>query len=214
MKKVLLFVTLIIVALVAVLAYKFIFPKKRSDPGPKPEGLTVSKHSDSFNQSMMKAMDSYYELTESFVNWDTAKVNASLATLKTSVDSIHIQEMQKDTAIYPTVQGQWESIKSEIVGMSLDTSLYEKRESLNSLSQQLFDLLRIVKYDVAKVYYQECPMALNDHETSGFWLSSMGRDDDRRNPYLGLHDPKYGKAMLTCGSTRDSINFAAAPNGK
>ena len=91
---------------------------KESDKpsGPKPEGLTVSKHSNSFNESMSNAMNSYYALTESFVNWDTAKINASLAELKISVDSLRIQEMQKDSAIYPTVQSQWESIKAEISG--------------------------------------------------------------------------------------------------
>ena len=150
-------------------------------------------------------MNSYYDLTESFVNWDTAKVNSSIAALKIAVDSIRIPEMQKDSAIYETAQSTWESIKSEITGMQLDTSLYEKRESLNMLSDNLFNLLRIVKYDVAKVYYQECPMALNNHESSAFWLSANSETKNRRNPYLGLHDPKYGKAMLTCGTTRDSI---------
>jgi hypothetical protein len=96
------------------------------------------------------------------------KVNSSIAEFKTR-GQYSIQEMEKDTAIYPTVQGQWESIKAEIVGMQADSSLYEKRESLNSLSQQMFDLLRIVKYDAAKVYYQECPMALNNYESSAFW---------------------------------------------
>jgi len=212
MKKFLLVVAVLVVALIG--AWYFgLFKGKDKPSGPKPEGLTVSKHSNSFNESMSNAMNSYYALTESFVNWDTAKINTSLAELKTSVDSIHIQEMEKDTAIYPTVQSQWESIKAEIVGMQADTALYEKREDLNMLSQQLFDLLRIVKYDAGKVYYQECPMALNNYESSAFWLSTEGDNKKRRNPYLGLHDPKYGKAMLACGATRDSINFAGASTG-
>ena len=122
--------------------------------------------------------------------------------------------MEKDTAIYPTVQSQWESIKAEIMGMQADTGLYERKEDLNSLSQQLFDLLRIVKYDAAKVFYQECPMALNNYESSAFWLSAKSENKERRNPYLGLYDPKYGRAMLTCGTTRDSINFAETSVGK
>jgi len=212
MKKLLLVVAVLVVALIG--AWYFgLFKGKDKPSGPKPEGLTVSKHSNSFNESMSNAMNSYYTLTESFVNWDTAKINTSLAELKTSVDSIRIQEMEKDTAIYPTVQSQWESIKAEIVGMQADTALYEKREDLNMLSQQLFDLLRIVKYDAGKVYYQECPMALNNYESSAFWLSTEGDNKKRRNPYLGLHDPKYGKAMLACGATRDSINFAGASTG-
>ena len=212
MKKFLLVVVVLVIALVG--AWYFgLFKGKDKPSGPKPEGLTVSKHSNSFNESMSKTMDSYYALTESFVNWDTVKINTSLADLRTSVDSLRIQEMEKDSAIYPTVQSQWESIKAEISGMQADTSLYERREDLNMLSQQLFDLLRIVKYDAAKVFYQECPMALNNYESSAFWLSTEGDKKKRRNPYLGLHDPKYGKAMLTCGQTRDSINFATAPTG-
>ena len=204
MKKFLLVVVVLVIALVG--AWYFgLFKGKDKPSGPKPEGLTVSKHSNSFNESMSKTMDSYYALTESFVNWDTTKINTSLADLRTSVDSLRIQEMEKDSAIYPTVQSQWESIKAEISGMQADTSLYEKREDLNMLSQQLFDLLRIVKYDAAKVFYQECPMALNNYESSAFWLSANSETKSRRNPYLGLHDPKYGKAMLTCGTTRDSI---------
>ena len=212
MKKLLLVVAVLVIALVG--AWYFgLFKGKDKPSGPKPEGLTVSKHSNSFNESMSKTMDSYYALTESFVNWDTVKINTSLADFRTSVDSLRIQEMEKDSAIYPTVQSQWESIKAEISGMQADTSLYERREDLNMLSQQLFDLLRIVKYDAAKVFYQECPMALNNYESSAFWLSANSETKSRRNPYLGLHDPKYGKAMLTCGTTRDSINFATAPTG-
>ena len=206
-------IVLLILAVAAFALWRFVFKKEDKPDDPKPVGLTVSKHTDSFNQSMMTAMNSYYALTEAFVNWDTAKINTSLAEFKTSVDSIRIQEMEKDSAIYPTVQSQWESIKAEIVGMQADTGLYEKREDLNSLSQQMFDLLRIVKYDAAKVFYQECPMALNNYETAAFWLSTEGDSKKRRNPYLGLHDPKYGRAMLTCGSTRDSINFVTTSTG-
>jgi|SRR5688572_1143907 len=213
MKKFLLVVVLLVIALIG--AWYFgLFKGKDKPSGPKPEGLTVSKHSSSFNESMSKALDSYYALTEAFVNWDTAKVNSSIAELKISVDSMRIPEMEKDTAaLYETAKSFWESIKAEIQGMQIDTSLYEKRESLNMLSQQLYDLLRTVKYDLAKVYYQECPMALNNYESSAFWLSANSETKNRRNPYLGLHDPKYGKAMLTCGATRDSINYVTSPAG-
>ena len=207
-------VVLLVLALAAFILWKFVFKKENKPSGPPAQGLTVSRHTDSFNQSIVSAMDSYYALTESFVNWDAAKINTSLAGLKTAVDSIRIHEMEKDTAIFLTVQSQWESIKAEIMGMQADTAIYEKRESLNMLSQQLFDLLRIVKYDAAKVFYQECPMALSNYESSAFWLSAKAENKERRNPYLGLYDPKYGRAMLTCGTTRDSINFAETSPGK
>jgi hypothetical protein len=199
------FIVLLILVLAGFVVWKFVFQKDKKPSGPKPVGMSVSKHSEEFNLSMMKMMDTYYGLTEAFVNWDTVSVNNHAEQLKTSVDSLKLNEMAKDSAIYPTVLTQWETIKTEIVGLKADEELLEKRESLNMLSQQIFDLLRIVKYDAAKVYYQECPMALNNYEASGFWLSNEASDEMRRNPYLGLHDPKYSKGMLKCGSTRDSI---------
>lgn len=208
-------IALLFLAAIGFAIWYFIFKKEsKKDDDPKPVALSVSQHSEGFNQSMTKTLDAYYALTESFVNWDTAKVSASITTLKNAFDSLGLKEMEKDSAIYPTVQSSWENIKSEITGMQADTSFYEKKEALNSLSQQIFDLLRIVKFDAVKVYYQECPMALNNYESSAFWLSTTGDNKSRRNPYLGLFDPEYGKAMLTCGATRDSINFAAAQTGK
>ena len=57
-------------------------------------------------------------------------------------------------------------------------------------------------------------MALNNYEMSAFWLSKEGEDENRRNPYLGLKGPKYGKGMLKCGDTRDSINYVAKDTTK
>ncbi len=205
MKKFLTVIFFLAVSLFVV--WKFVLKKEKKDSGPAPVGLSVSKHSDVFNQSMTRMMEDYYALTEAFVNWDTASVNINAAEFKMSVDSLKLEEMKKDTAIYPTVESQWRVVKSEIDGLIADAELGEKKESLNMLSQMVFDLLRIVKYDAAKVYYQECPMALNNYGASAFWLSNDGSDDKRRNPYLGLHDPKYGKAMLICGNTRDSIRI-------
>jgi hypothetical protein len=200
------FIILLVLVIAFLIAWKFDFFKKKKTPSEiGKQGMTVSKHSEEFNQSMTSMMTVYYGLTEAFVNWDTLAVKSNAVGLKSAIDSLKLEEMKKDTAIYPTVESQWGIVKSELDGLIADEELGEKRESLNMLSQQIFDLLRIVKYDVAKVYYQECPMALGNNESSGFWLSNEAEDEKRRNPYLGLYDPKYNKAMLTCGSTRDSI---------
>jgi hypothetical protein len=216
MKKLL--IALLVLIIAAVAAWKFgVFGKDEKPGRSKDQPISVSKHSDSFNQSLTETLNAYYTLTESFVNWDTAKVNSSIAALKLAVDSIPINEIEKDSAaLYETAKTFWESAKSEIQGMQLDTTLYEKREGLNMLTDNLFNLLRTVQYDAAKVYYNECPMAMenNGTEVSAFWLSNNGNKKDLRNPYLGLYHPKYGKAMLDCGSVRDSIRTETEPTGK
>jgi hypothetical protein len=205
MKKFL--IAIIFLAVSIFIVWKFVLKKDKKEPGQEPVSLTVSKHSEEFNLSMNNMMTAYYSLTESFVNWDTLSINTNSVSLKSTLELVKLDEMKKDSAIYPTVESQWGMLKSEIDGLIADIELNDKKESLNMFSQQLFDLLRIVKYDAAKVYYQECPMALNDYESSAFWLSTDAADDKRRNPYLGLHDPKYGTAMLICGNTKDSIRI-------
>ena len=94
-------------------------------------------------------------------------------------------------------------VKSDIAGVLNGTDITAKRRAFHSLSQNFYDLLRIVRYDEGKIYLQECPMAFNDDETA-IWLS---KNDEIRNPYLGLHHPKYGKTMLSCGNNKDTLNF-------
>jgi hypothetical protein len=82
----------------------------------------------------------------------------------------------------------------------------DKRRSFHSLSQNIFDLLRTIRFDAAKVYLQECPMAFNDTEAA-IWLSNK---TEIRNPYLGLHHPRYQSGMLNCGDVKDSLRFGVA----
>lgn len=204
MKKFLL--ALLVFAVAGFLVWKFVFDGKKNsaDSGNKPQALVVSKHSEAFNASVQRMLNDYYELTEAFVQWDTAAVGKSILALRVSVDSLQLREMEKDSAVYPTALMQWEAVQSELTGLQSDSTLDEKKASLNMLSQQLFDLLRIVRYDVARIYFQECPMALNNYEMAGNWLSPV---DSIRNPYLGTKDPKYGKEMLTCGSTKVTLDY-------
>jgi uncharacterized protein YpmB len=98
MKKFFIILLILIVAIFAV--WKFVFQKDKKPSGPKPVGLLVSKHSDEFNMAMTKMIDTYYGLTEAFVNWDTVSINDQTDQLKISVDSLKLKEMEKDSAIY------------------------------------------------------------------------------------------------------------------
>lgn len=185
----------------------FIFSKSggSNNSGPKPPPLAVSKHSEAFNSSMGALLSAYYEMTEGFVNWDTAIISTSGNKLKAAFESLNMEEIKKDSLIYQTVLDPFNNAKNELDAILADPSLAEKRGSLNILSDNLRNVLVIVKYDGAKVYWQECPMAF-DGDKSGNWLS---KSDAVRNPYLGTKDPKYGNSMLECGGPKDTINFVA-----
>jgi hypothetical protein len=183
--------------------------KKTNTPGTVDPNISIaqSKHSDAFNNSVGSFMQHYYAMNEGFVNWDTTEVAKQSKLFKASLDSFKIEELKNNQAAYDAASKQWGSIKAELSSIIAEPNFGEKKYSLNILSQLLFEMLKTVQYDRMVIYYQECPMALDNYENSAYWLSKYSETEQRRNPYLGLHDPKYKSGMLKCGKTQDSVNF-------
>lgn len=166
----------------------------------------VSKHSNSFNSSVQSAMDSYHQLTEAFVNWDSTGIIRTSGNLARKLDSINFFGFSPDKITAPV--DTLNLAKKDLKAMALNKNITDKRRDLYSLTQHMYAFLETVQYDEKKIYLQECPMAFNDTEP-GIWLSET---KDIRNPYLGLHHPKYGKAMIDCGDTKTTLDFTSVNN--
>ncbi|HMH31849.1 MAG TPA: hypothetical protein VK543_02405, partial [Puia sp.] len=96
------------------------------------------------------------------------------------------------------------SISSEAKGLLGEKSIEQKRKALNMLTSELYDLIRIVRYDGSVVYHAKCPMAFGD-SNEGYWLSNNPKIV---NPYLGKLHPTYKNKMLGCGEIVDSLDFS------
>lgn len=202
MKKILL---LLVLGLLGVATwYYFETRKKPKDETPRQQPFAVSQHTEAFNRGMDSFLNAYYALSESLVRWDSAAVPARASEVTAKLNSVPFGDLHKDTMIYETAVSYMDILKNDLDVIAGNESLTTRRQSFHSFSQNLYDLLRTVKYDNQKVYLQECPMAFNDDQP-GIWISNK---PEIRNPYLGLHHPKYRSGMLECGETRDSINFA------
>lgn len=199
----LLFILLILGVSAAV--WFVVFRKKdKKDEGPNQQPIAQSRYSATFNQSISNAMDNYYALSEALVNWDSTKLNTLANSLNQRLDSIQWNELEKDTTgIATTAKSSVDNAKNDVQTILQQKGMEAQRRGFQSLSNNLYDFLRVVQYDAEKVYLQECPMAFNDDETAQ-WLSNKPQI---RNPYLGLYHPKYGKGMLVCGETKDSLNY-------
>jgi hypothetical protein len=173
--------------------------------GADSAAINPGRHSAAFNQSIQSAMDSYYNLTEAFVNWDSVKASSLAATLNARLDSLPLSELKNNTSA-AKADSLIGNAKKDVAGLIAASDITTKRHALNALSDHLFDFLNTVQYDRQKLYLQECPMAFNDTEP-GHWLSSQ---DSIRNPYLGLHHPYYKSAMIECGSNKAVVNFTEA----
>ncbi|MGZ4012587.1 MAG: DUF3347 domain-containing protein [Flavisolibacter sp.] len=162
-----------------------------------------SKHSNSFNSSVQAALDSYHALTEAFVNWDSAAVVRQSSALKLKLDSINFYGFPPNSITAPV--DTLALAKKDLASMATIKSITDRKHDLNSLTQHLYNFLSLVQYDEKKIYLNECPMAFNDTIPAD-WLSET---DGIRNPYMGLHHPTYGKAMIECGSNKSVIDFTS-----
>lgn len=195
---------ILIVILVAAGLWFFVFREnKKTNNMEETASVYVSKHSSVFNASLNSMLDSYYKLSEGFVNWDTAAIAKYSVELRERIDGLQLDELKTDSLIHANAGSQIGNIKAELESIIIDPSLDEKRASLNTMSKLLFDFLNTVRYDVAKIYFQECPMAFND-VNSGNWLSPT---EGVRNPYLGTKHPKYKSGMLECGGPIETLNY-------
>lgn len=159
--------------------------------------LGQSANSDTFNLVFGKMLDSYFQLKDQFIKENDTLITKGTEQLITDINAAGgvLGELKADSSIVSTAKTYTTGIRNELTALKQEKDIEERRKSFQVLSEQLYDLIRTVKYDRAVVYHQYCPMAFND--AGAFWLSNSS---DIRNPYLP-------KKMLICGEVKDSIDF-------
>lgn len=198
MKKVLLVYLVLIIGIIT--WYYAVGKETRIVDNSKAAALKVSKHSKEFNGALQAVMDNYYKMTGEFVKGDTLSINKYAVRVKLALDSLNVDELKSDSAIYETAVSIWDDTKTEINGMQDDPSLQAKKESLNLFSNQLFTLLLTIRYDLSKLYWQECSSAFGE-DTPGNWISEA---EQSKNPYNNTD----------CASVKKVINFMPADSTK
>jgi hypothetical protein len=195
---------LIVFALAALVAYKLFSGKPQKPPEPKDAPLRISKNSSVFNTAFTELLNQYYSLKDALVEWDTLKADQAAYALATKVDSLPLKQIKGDSSIVLTAQSLAASMQGDAKGLVGDTGIEAKRRDFNMITDELYNLIRTVRYDGETIYHIRCPMAFKDSE-EGYWLSNV---DTVINPYLGKKHPKYKDKMLGCGEVNDSLSFA------
>jgi len=201
MKKVLLGILIVILAVAGYVWYKF-SNTGGGDKGPKQQPIALKKHSDTFNLAVSKAMDAYFDMSAAFVDADTAKVKAHAGKFIQLLDSIPLTELKKDTAsIYEMAVSSFDGIKSNARSILTMTDIQEMRKDFSMVSENLYPFFKVVNYEGEKMYWQNCPMAFGDDKEAN-WVS---KTPETINPYLGKNHPEFKGTMLHCGMVKDTI---------
>lgn len=201
MKKILLGLLIVILAIAGYYWYMFSHAG-RGDSGPKQEPITLKKHSEAFNNAVSAAMNSYFGMTDAFVEADTTKIKENARQFVELIDSIPMDELKKDTAsIYDIAMSSFEGIKSNAQSLLTMTDIGEMRKDYSMVSENLYPFFKIINYEGAKMYWQNCPMAFGDDKGAN-WVS---KTTEILNPYLGKNHPEFKATMLHCGMVKDTI---------
>jgi len=197
---------LAIIFLAVVLYGAWWFFLKKDAPGQKRSAETtkvkVNKHSEEFNQRISNAVNNYLSMKSAFVDADTIKIKLNGQKLIASIDSVRLNDLQKDdSTILLTAQQEVSDIKANADAMLQENALIEMREDFRMVSEKLYDFLRTINYEGPKLYWQNCPMAFGENK-EGNWLSDTS---EIINPYLGKNSSGDKSTMPACGETKDSL---------
>ncbi len=184
--------------------YKFSTEKGGGFEGEKAKKLEINSTTPLFDKSIAAVMAGYFTVKDAFITADTGAAKAAVSSLITAIDSVNMSEIKADTTgIAATVEMFLADVKSHAEKIKTAAAVKDMRLSFYDASQQLYPLLKSIKYKGQNLYWQNCPMAFDD-EKEAYWLDTK-TGNARTNPYLGKNDPKYGGPMLHCGEDKDSV---------
>ena len=149
----------------------------------------VAENSQETNQ-LNTVYENYFAIKDALVKTDETTAAANAKMLLTNINSVKMDALQMD--VHLVWMKVLENLKQDATAISLTQDAKKQRDSFDTLSVSVYELIKISKTETA-TYYQFCPMA-NDGKGAN-WLS---KENTIKNPY-------YGSMMLSCGKTVETI---------
>lgn len=203
MKKLLFFLVVVVIA--AGVYWLFFKPagNNTSTVATQEDAPIVSKkHSQTFNDRVSAAVNSYLLMKDAFVNADSVAAKAEAVNFKGLVSEIPLAELNSDQSqIADAARQQVSDIQANVEPIEKGETLAEMRRDFFMVSENLYPFLKTIGYEGEKLYWENCPMAFGEGEEAN-WLSNS---PEISNPYLGNKHPVYKSAMVNCGEVKDSI---------
>lgn len=189
---------ILLVVIVAFFIYRMFSDKDNPGKEHNRTPLELASNTGPFNQSYNELLNSYYTLKDALVKSDTAEANASSLSLGEAAGQLKVDDISGDTSgtIKETVRYYMEALKTSANTVLAGEDLEAKRKEFEVITDAVWSLTRIVRYDGQKIYYQYCPMAFDNK--GAYWLSDK---PEIVNPY-------FGSKMLNCGEIADSLDYS------
>lgn len=167
---------------------------RHDDPDMK-KGPEMEKGPDSVDPEFIDQLSSVYNayipMKNAFVESNPQKVKNNAQKVSDELESVNMELLSEKPHM------EWmeflNDMKEEIDKIISTADIKIQREAFADFNQSFYKSLKRFGLKDATVYYQYCPMAIDDE--GAYWLSEH---KEIRNPY-------FGEKMMTCGETREIL---------
>jgi len=157
------------------------------------EGQVMHEVSVDFKKQLTEVFKTSLVLTESFISSEAKDVASNGSQVKAALSKVDMGLLKSSEAHMDWMMNL-KKMNSALDKITKSKDLKEQKVVYASFNQALYKSIKAFGISEGTVYYQHCPMALDNK--GAYWLSDR---EKIRNPYLD-------KNMLTCGSTKETIN--------
>lgn len=134
-------------------------------------------------------VDQYLNLKNALVASDAKATKDAANEVLTLAKAMPVATLTSDEKAY--AEEKTAKVISSAEQIAAASDVEAQRAHLEPLSESVFSLAKAFDAAGQTLYYQHCPMALNDK--GAYWLSA---NEEIQNPY-------FGDKMLKCGSTEE-----------
>ena len=133
----------------------------------------------------------YFALKDALVKTDAVAAAAQAEAFQAAIKAVDMNKLSHDEhTVWMKVMGK---LATDAAGITKNKDVAKQRVAFASLSNTLYELLKVSKVD-GPIYYQHCPM-FNEGK-GAHWLS---KENAVKNPF-------FGAQMISCGSTVVTLN--------
>ena len=158
---------------------------------PKSSTTTQAKAPAAFGEQLANVYQASLALKEAFVASDAAKVKGAVPAVKKVLAKVDMKLLKGQA--HNDWMSQVKTLNASLDKIVSGSNIETQREQFAAFSQALYQSMKAHGAGDVTVYYQHCPMALNNK--GAYWLSDTKQI---RNPY-------FGDKMLKCGSTKEVL---------
>ena len=136
-------------------------------------------------------LTAYLDVKNALIADNNTATKAKAKDLLAAIAAVPMDKLTTDQ--HKTWMAYFEKLQFDSRHISESDAIDHQREHFTNLSKNMYEVVKTLKLNTSTVYEQYCPMK------KATWLSETN----------AIKNPYYGKQMLTCGNTKETLAPAA-----